>query len=205
MSPGVARECLTTRSALAAALPLLARHAVVCANGHISRWACALGDRSDQFYMIGSMGLASSIGLGIALVAPERPVCVIDGDGNLLMNLGSLAMVGALAPPRFLHLVLDNGAYASTGNQASISRRVALEEIARAAGYRCTARVRDAGALLDRLARFAVVNGPALLLIETVPDDGDPAPRIPLTPRALAARMRLALTAGNSRAHAERS
>jgi len=205
VSSGVAGECLTTRSALAAALPWLTRHAVVCANGHISRWACALGDRPDQFYMIGSMGLASSIGLGIALVAPERPVCVIDGDGNLLMNLGSLAMVGALAPQRFLHLVLDNGAYASTGNQATISRRVALEEIARAAGYRCTARVRDAEALVEWLGRFAVASGPALLLIETVPDDGGPAPRIPLATRALAARMQAALTAGNSSARAERS
>jgi sulfopyruvate decarboxylase subunit beta len=205
VSANAVREGLTTRDALAAALPLLARHAVVCANGHISRWACALGDKPDQFYMIGSMGLASSIGLGIALAASERPVAVIDGDGNLLMNLGTLAMVGALAPQRFLHLVLDNGVYASTGNQPSVSRRVALDEIARAAGYRLTARVRDRLALADSLARLVAESGPTLLLVETLPDRGDPAPRIPLAPPELTARMRAALATAVPGARAERA
>ena len=86
---------LDTRSALALAMPLLAGRAVVCANGFLSRWAHAALDRPGQFYMIGSMGLAPSIALGIALAQSGRGVAVIDGDGNVLMNLGTLARIAA--------------------------------------------------------------------------------------------------------------
>ncbi|MEI8357924.1 MAG: thiamine pyrophosphate-dependent enzyme, partial [Deltaproteobacteria bacterium] len=150
---------LTTREAIAAVLPFLEGHAVACANGFLSRWVCALGDRDSHFYMIGSMGLASSIGLGIAVARPEVPVGVIDGDGNVLMNLGSLAMTAALAPRRFRHVCLDNGVYASTGNQPTISTRVSLEAIARAAGYADVARVADVTGIRAALARQAEVVG----------------------------------------------
>jgi len=187
----VERPC--TRDAVAALLPEIADHVLVCANGFLSRWACALGDRDASFYMIGSMGLASSIALGIALVQPQVPVAVLDGDGNLLMNLGSLAMTGVLAPPRFRHVVLDNGVYASTGNQPTISSRVALEEIARAAGYRAVARVRDGAGIAPALRRQLAEPGPTLLLIETQPEAGPPAPRIPYTPPEMTARIAAAI------------
>ncbi|MEW6269182.1 MAG: thiamine pyrophosphate-dependent enzyme [Thermodesulfobacteriota bacterium] len=183
----------TTRDAIAAALPELEGHVVVCANGYISRWACALGDRDTHFYMIGSMGLASSIALGIATARPGVPVAVLDGDGNVLMNLGALPMIGVLAPERFRHVVLDNGVYASTGNQPTISSRVALEEIARASGYRVVARVRDAARVAPALREQASRPGPSLLLVETLPEEGPPAPRIPFTPREMTARLRAAI------------
>ncbi|MEY4948950.1 MAG: hypothetical protein RL698_1161 [Pseudomonadota bacterium] len=184
---------LTTREAIAAVLPFLEGHAVACANGFLSRWVCALGDRDSHFYMIGSMGLASSIGLGIAVARPEVPVGVIDGDGNVLMNLGSLAMTAALAPRRFRHVCLDNGVYASTGNQPTISTRVSLEAIARAAGYADVARVADVAGIRAALARQAEVVGPTFLLVETAPESGPPAPRIPFTPGEMTARMRRAV------------
>ena len=87
---------------------LLEDQLVICANGLISRETFTIDDRIENFYMIGSMGLASSIGLGIALSKPSRKVVIFDGDGNLLMNLGTLAMVGALQPRNFLHIVFDN-------------------------------------------------------------------------------------------------
>lgn len=179
----------TTRDAIAAVLPELGGHARVCANGFISRWVCALGDDEANFYMIGSMGLASSIGLGIAAARPDVPVAVIDGDGNLLMNLGSLAMTAVMAPANFRHVVLDNGVYASTGNQPAISASVKLEEIARAAGYRKVARVGRIADVAPAMRAQLAEDGPTLLLIETQPESGPPAPRIPYTPPEMTARV----------------
>ena len=179
----------TTRDAVAAVLPELGGHARVCANGFISRWVCALGDDEANFYMIGSMGLASSIGLGIAAAQPEVPVAVIDGDGNVLMNLGLLAMTAVMAPAKFRHVVLDNGVYASTGNQPAISASVKLEEIARAAGYRKVARVGRLADVAPALRAQLAEDGPTLLLIETQPESGPPAPRIPYTPPEMTARV----------------
>lgn len=187
---------LTTRDAVEAALPPLDGFAVVCANGFISRWACSVKDRPSHFYMIGSMGLASSIGLGIALAHPERPVAVLDGDGNVLMNLGTLPMIATTKPRRFFHVVIDNGVYASTGNQRTISPEVPLEEIARVAGYARVARVREKAALAEKVAEFVPAEGPSLLLVETVPESGPPAPRIPFTPEEMTARLRGALGGG---------
>ena len=179
----------TTRDAIASVLPELAGHARVCANGFISRWVCALGDDEANFYMIGSMGLASSIGLGIAAARPEVPVAVIDGDGNVLMNLGSLAMTAVMAPAKFRHVVLDNGVYASTGNQPAISANVKLEEIARAAGYRKVARVGRIADVAPAMRAQLAEDGPTLLLIETQPESGPPAPRIPYTPPEMTERV----------------
>jgi len=184
---------LSTRDAIAAVLPEIGDHVWVCANGYISRWVCALGDREANFYMIGSMGLASSIGLGIATARPEVPVAVLDGDGNVLMNLGSLPMTAFLAPAHYRHVVLDNGVYASTGNQPAISSRVKLEEIARAAGYGAVARVRDATDVAPALRAQLAEPGPSLLLIETLPAAGPPAPRIPYTPPEMTARVQGAI------------
>lgn len=176
---------------------------VVCANGHIGREACAARDRAGNFYMIGSMGLASSIGLGLALAgagaagSDRRRVVVLDGDGNVLMALGTLASVAAAAPRRFLHVCLDNGEYTSTGGQATISRRVPLEEVARAAGYALASRVDNADAL-DRAVRGALRGpSPAFLLVKVAPGHPKPlAPRIPLDPPALARRFREAAARG---------
>jgi len=187
---------LTTKDAVEAALPALDGYAVVCANGFISRWACSVEDRPSHFYMIGSMGLASSIGLGIAVSQPEQPVAVLDGDGNVLMNLGTLPMIASSKPRRFFHFVIDNGVYASTGNQPTASPGVQIEEIARACGYARVARVRDRAALEAKVAEFVGADGPSLLLVETVVESGPPAPRIPFTPQEMTARMRSALGAG---------
>ena len=102
---------------------------VVHANGFICRESFALKDREANFYMIGSMGLASSIGLGVAICKPEKKVIIIDGDGNVLMALGTLAMIAAEAPKNLIHVVIDNEVYESTGNQRSLSSKVQLEEI----------------------------------------------------------------------------
>ena len=70
-----------------------------------------------DFRLVGTMGAASSIGLGLALGVPNRPVWVIDGDGSLLMQLGVTAAIGDAAPPNLVHIVIDNGIYAVSGGQ----------------------------------------------------------------------------------------
>lgn len=90
---------------------------IVASLGHPAYDLFAAGDRPRNFYTWGSMGLASSVGLGIALARPEVRVLVLDGDGALLMNLGSLATIGLLRPANLTVIVMDNEEYATTGGQ----------------------------------------------------------------------------------------
>ena len=92
---------------------------IVASLGHPAYDLFAAGDRPQNFYTWGSMGVASSIGVGLALARPETRVFVVDGDGSLLMNLGSLATIGLLQPPNLVLVVMDNEAYATTGGQAT--------------------------------------------------------------------------------------
>jgi len=103
--------------------------------GFPSRELCAVHDCPSNFYMLGSMGLASSIGLGLALSRPDRKVIAIDGDGAVLMNLGSLATIADQHPANYLLVILDNGCYGSTGSQPTCtSRRADLVQMAEGAG-----------------------------------------------------------------------
>ncbi|RJS68351.1 sulfopyruvate decarboxylase subunit beta [ANME-2 cluster archaeon] len=109
---------------------------VICNLGYPSRELYALQDKETHFYMLGSMGLASSIGLGLALAQP-RKVVVLDGDGSLLMNLGSLATIANHAPENYLLAILDNRCYGSTGCQlTATAEAVDLAAIASGAGVR---------------------------------------------------------------------
>ena len=127
---------LTRTQALKTVTQLITDELVIHCNGYIGRESFTLGDRIKNFYMIGSMGLASSIGLGLALSNPDQGVIVFDGDGNVLMNLGALSTIGAFQPKNYIHLVFDNGVYGSTGNQATLSPSIDLSKIASAVGYR---------------------------------------------------------------------
>jgi sulfopyruvate decarboxylase subunit beta len=107
--------------------------AIVASLGHPAYDLFAAGDRPRNFYTWGSMGLASSVGLGLALARPDVRVFVLDGDGSLLMNLGSLATIGLLRPPNLVLVVMDNEEYATTGGQQTPTAHGAdLEAAARA-------------------------------------------------------------------------
>ena len=106
---------------------------IVASLGHPAYDLFAAGDRPQNFYTWGSMGVASSIGLGLALARPDLRVFVLDGDGSLLMNLGSLATIGLLQTPNLALIVMDNGEYATTGGQPTPTASGAdLEAAARA-------------------------------------------------------------------------
>lgn len=97
----------------------------------------SLGHRENFFYLQHAMGLASSLGLGLALSAPQRRVVVLDGDGSVLMNLGSLTTLGRYAPKNLIHVIFDNESLFSTGGFPTATRTGAdLAAIARAAGIK---------------------------------------------------------------------
>jgi thiamine pyrophosphate-dependent acetolactate synthase large subunit-like protein len=106
---------------------------IVASLGHPAYDLFAAGDRPANFYTWGSMGLASSIGLGLAMARPDLRVFVLDGDGSLLMNLGSLATIGWVKPANLVVVVWDNQEYATTGGQDTATAHNAdLEAAARA-------------------------------------------------------------------------
>jgi thiamine pyrophosphate-dependent acetolactate synthase large subunit-like protein len=167
--------------AIAALAPHFGDALVVACNGMIGRDLWATGDKPAQFYMIGSMGLASSIGLGLALARPKRRVIVLDGDGNVLMNLGTLANIAAAKPANLYHVILDNGTHASTGGQRTIAPHVPLGEIARAAGYRWVG--------VD-VKEFFASTGPSCLHLMVEPGNQKGVPRVEIEPPAMTERFR---------------
>lgn len=183
---------MTRAQAIGELLRLLSDELVVAANGLISRETFASRDRGENFYMLGSMGLASSIGLGLALTRPKRRVVVFDGDGNLLMRLGNVAMVAERRPPNLLHVVFDNEAYGSTGGQRSISDRVPLVRLAEAAGYRQWRKVDRSEDLTATGRELLASEGPSFLLVKVSSEAASPVGRVALTPPTIARRFRAA-------------
>jgi phosphonopyruvate decarboxylase len=174
---GTFTPSLLREQALAAILPLLGKPAqgggltpaVISTTGKLSRELYELDDRAhdkrNRFYMVGSMGCAAGFGLGVARAQPERPVIVLDGDGALLMKLGSLATTGALAPRNYHHVVFDNGAHESTGGQPTPSPAVDFALAALACGYRHAETVSEPEALHAALQRQLTIEGPTLLRV----------------------------------------
>src|SRR5438552_13418241 len=97
-----------------------------------------LGPRTLNYFSMGAMGLASSHGLGLALANPNKRIVVLDGDGSLLMNLGSLVTIAAVAPKNLVHFVCNNGCYEANGSHPIPNQKVDFSGIARSAGYRHT-------------------------------------------------------------------
>ena len=180
--------------ALTAARKSLGGEPTIHANGYICRESFALGDRPQNFYMIGSMGMASAIGLGLSLARPRQATVVFDGDGNLLMNFGILAMAGGLRPQNLVHVVFDNEVYGSTGNQASPSRGVRLDRVAAAAGYRSAVAVTEAGDVERAVQRALAGGGPHFVLAKVTAEEAD-VPRIPFSPAEIRDRFRGSLSA----------
>ena len=164
---------------------------IVASLGHPAYDLFAAGDRPANFYTWGSMGLASSIGLGLAIARPDLRVFVLDGDGSLLMNLGSLATIGWTAPDNLVLIVWDNEEYGTTGGQRSATAHGAdLHAVARAMGIRSTAMVRTEGELASALARGRADAGPWVIVAkvqESVPTVKPPLDYIAITDRFMTA------------------
>ena len=156
---------------------------VLSTTGMISREVFTAGDRPGNFYMIGSMGLLSSFGLGLALLPPGQRVFVLEGDGSALMTLGTLPLIAAERPGNLVHLILDNEAYESTGGQPSIGSGFDLARVGEICGYPKAVRVGDIEELESALLECAATPGPHLILVKAgiAPVEGIPRVSHPST------------------------
>ena len=170
-------------------IPLLTDEPAIHANGYICRESFNIKDREKNFYMIGSMGLASSIGLGIAVSSPGQQTVIIDGDGNILMSMGTLAMIAAAAPKNLLHIVIDNEVYESTGSQRSLSNSVSLEKVAESAGYPQIKKVINKSHIKEAFQELMEKDGPSFLLIKVEPSFDKSTGRVNHTPEEITARF----------------
>jgi thiamine pyrophosphate-dependent acetolactate synthase large subunit-like protein len=171
--------------------------AVVAGIGNTNFDLFAAGHRPQNFYMLGSMGLACPIAVGVAMAQPQRGVIALEGDGSILMGLGCLTTVGALALPNLTIIIMDNGLYQITGKQTTATGRATdIVAVARGAGIANSQWVRDAAhfdALLDR--RFDV-GGTALLAVRI--DDAPGAGQPPRDPAFIRNRFMKGLGTGRS-------
>lgn len=160
---------------------------LVATTGHLGRELFALSDRANHLYLVGSMGCASSFGLGLALARPDLRIVVLDGDGACLMRMGNLATIGAYAPSNLIHLVFDNEVHDSTGAQATVSRWLSFAGIAEACGYPMVMEGDDLG-LLDAL--FAEDSpGPKFGHLKIRPGTPEHLPRPNLSPEEVLRRL----------------
>lgn len=166
------------------------RELLIATTGKTGRELHDIADVAGNLYLVGSMGCAGPLGLGLALSRPDQRVVVIEGDGALLMRMSNLATLGRYAPANLLHLVLDNNVHDSTGGQATVSDSVDFPAVAAACGY---ARVVRAGGIADLVrALDAWRNGsmPTFIHLRIAPGSKEPLGRPTLAPRAVLQRLR---------------
>lgn len=144
---------------------------VVSTTGMISRELFEYRERVNQshendFLTVGSMGHASQIALGIALEKGNRKVYCYDGDGATIMHMGSLAIVGAMSPKNYIHIVFNNGAHDSVGGQPTVGLNLDIKQIALSCGYKSALSVDDEKNLKDAIAQLNTLESPVLLEVK---------------------------------------
>ncbi len=172
-----------------------AKSVVIATTGYTGRELYALDDRSNQLYMVGSMGCAVSLGLGVALACPDRQVIVLDGDGALLMRLGALAMLGFQRPTNLTHILLDNRIHESTGGQSTLSESVDFCALAAASGYPSVTSADTPEKLATELSNAS--SQLTFIYAPTLPGVPDGLPRPTITPAEVADRLRVHIAAGD--------
>lgn len=155
---------------------------VICNIGFPSRELYHVKDSPTHFYMLGSMGMASSIGLGLSL-AQDRKVVVLDGDGSVLMNLGSLVTIYNQSPKNLVLVVLDNECYGSTGSQCTYSSTTDLKKVAEAIGFRTFFFTDEI-----EFPKVLATEGPVFVHVKVHPGNAD-VPVIPLEPEDIKKRF----------------
>ena len=157
---------------------MLRDEAVVGGIGNTNFDLFAAGHRPQNFYMLGSMGLALPIALGVALAQPQRRIVGIEGDGSLLMNLGCLATIATVAPANLTLIVMDNASYQITGGQPTATAASAdLVAVAHGAGIARSDWARDPDDFARLVQNALQSTGPSLIgaRIDDAPAAGEPA------------------------------
>jgi len=167
--------------------PLISDQLVVCNIGLPSQELHSIDDQPSNFYMLGTMGLASSIGLGLAL-AQDKKVIAIDGDGSVLTNLGTLPTIANNPADNFILLIVDNGSYGSTGDQPTYAgKKTSLTEVAIACGC---AKVIECKAEETAQALGDAISGNEMTIIVSKCESGNiPVPVITLDPVEIRSRF----------------
>ncbi|MEE8276993.1 MAG: thiamine pyrophosphate-dependent enzyme [Alphaproteobacteria bacterium] len=172
----MAEPRLPRRRVLATVLADRADTLIVAGLGSPAWDLFALGDRAENFYLWGGMGLAAMTGLGLAMAAPARRVVVITGDGEMLMGLGSLATIAVQRPPNLAIIVLDNQHYGETGMQTShTAAGTDLTAIARGAGIPVVLTVADEASLGELRVAVRDASGPVFAHVAVAVEDFRPA------------------------------
>ncbi len=164
--------------------------AVIATTGKIGREVFSINDKNSNFYMVGSMGLASALGLGLSLARTSGRTVILDGDGALLMHMGSLGTLGYYGPSGIVHIVIDNETYESTGGQFSVSSTVDFCSVAAACGYASAWRVDTETAIKDALDKTSGVIGPHLIHIKVAGGSAVSLGRPNIKPTQIAERFR---------------
>lgn len=163
---------MTREESLEVVLKKLPKNSIIVSTtGKTSREIFEIRERnhephSKDFLTVGSMGHCSSIALGIAISKPDRPVVCIDGDGALLMHMGSLATVGKLMPANFYHILINNEVHESVGGQETSAKYVDIQNIVQSTGYRQVSLANDIKQLSDSLEKALGSEGPAFIEVK---------------------------------------
>ncbi|NNC93280.1 MAG: phosphonopyruvate decarboxylase [Acidimicrobiia bacterium] len=185
---GQASVPLAADDALRAVQSVTSGDVVIATTGYTGRGLYALDDRPNQLYMVGSMGCAPSLGLGLALVRPDLRIVVLDGDGAALMRLGAYATIGRERPPNLVHVLLDNGIHESTGGQPTVGSHVDFPAVARASGYPVVHSVASPAELAAAVESGGT--GLSFVYARTAPRPSGKLPRPSIGPVDVAARLR---------------
>ncbi len=162
---------------------------IIATTGKSGRELFTIEDRRQHLYQVGSMGCAAGMGLGVALNT-DKPIVVLDGDGALMMKMGTLATIGAYAPKNLVHVVLDNGTYDSTGGQPTVSGSVDFAAAAIAAGYQAGYRVDDTSGFSEAVSEALHDDGPSLIHMKIAPGSLSKLGRPTVKPPEVARRFK---------------
>lgn len=168
---------------------------VVTSLGNASYLWAATHHAPENFYFEDAMGLALPLALGLAVAQPTRPVIVVEGDGALLMHMGTLVTIGAVAPDNFTVLLIQNGVHAASGGQALTNASLDLAALARSSGIARATNVATPQALASAMSSSSAGRGAQVLVLSTEPDIEVVKPPIALDPVATKHRFMSAIGA----------
>ena len=161
---------------------------IIATTGFTGRELYSVADRPNQIYMVGSMGCASSLALGMAITRPDLHIVIIDGDGAALMRMGNFATIGAYAPRNLTHILLDNGVHDSTGGQSSTAPGLSFAHIAAECGYALSIKGHSLK-VVDELFRGCENIGPCFAQLIIRPGSPKNLPRPNLKPFEVKERL----------------
>ncbi|WP_248927484.1 phosphonopyruvate decarboxylase [Paenibacillus hamazuiensis] len=167
---------------------------LLATTGKTGRELYDIADAPGHLYIVGSMGCVGSLGLGLARSVPDLDVVTIDGDGSLLMRMGSLATIGFCHPPNLLHILLDNNAHDSTGGQRTVSHQVDFAEIAASCNYRSVGYAHNLDELRSAISEWKRNKGLTFIHMRIAPGSKQPLGRPTIQPYEINQRLQRFIT-----------